>query len=454
MFSQSLRTQAIACLPALLVSGCLSSSPHDSAFDDYSRITAPSKRSGPGVSEAALESGTLLLGPLVAQVLARNPSIEMAREGWRGALAQYTEATAYGDTQLTYTVAPLSVLSSSVKFGQGIQVSQALPYPGKRKLRGEIVLAEAEAKREGYQAVRRRLGLMTARLYYDYFLVGRALTINGEHQRLLARHLTAVTMYMSTGKAWLEDAAEVRVAAAELKQQNIALASQRDVLVAQLNALLHRRAAAPVPAPPKELAAPTSSVGEFSALHDEAVAARPELRAVGHQITAAKGAVALAKKDFYPDFRVIGSYNGMWASIEHQLMVGVSVNLPVQRARRKGAVQRSQASLRSVRAGQAILRDQIGSEVQTARLRALAADEIVKAYRDDILPAARSRIVANSAGLPTGRTNFVEVIRAETGLKLLEFKYASAIASAYRYRADLAAAIGRVPGLASEGGVR
>ena len=192
-------------------------------------------------------------------------------------------------------------------------------------------------------------------------------------------------------------------------------------------------------------------MASIAALRDEAVAGRPELRALRHRMRSASKSVALARKERRPNFRLLGTYNTMFASIEHQIMVGVSMNLPVQGGRRRGQVDRTQASLRMTQAEERQLMDQIALEVTTAHRRVVAADRIVTTYRDSILPAATARVAANRAGLPTARTSFVDVIREERSLKVLELEYARAIASAYRYRVDLDTAVGRVVGLPAQG---
>ena len=150
----------------------------------------------------------------------------------------------------------------------------------------------------------------------------------------------------------------------------------------------------------------------------------------------------------------MGTYNGMWPRVEHQCMLGGGVNLPVQRARREAAVDQAQANLARSNADTAQLRDRIGFEVDEALRHAREADAIVATYRDRLLPVARELVTAKRDGLDTGRTNFVEVIRSERDLKRLELRYYAAIADAYRRRAQLDRAVGRMPGGAADGGVQ
>ena len=110
---------------------------------------------------------------LIAAVLARNPSIESARWAWRAALARHPQETSLDDPMLEYGVAPASLGSSRVDAGHRVALSQALPFPGKLALRGEIALAEAEASARDHDAVRLRLATLASLLFDEYYLVER-----------------------------------------------------------------------------------------------------------------------------------------------------------------------------------------------------------------------------------------------------------------------------------------
>ena len=116
----------------------------------------------------------------VRAVLARNPSVESARAAFRAALAAYREAGALPDPMVEYAFAPLSIGSGNVSYGQVVTLSQRFPWPGKLALEGAVALAEAEAVREQYDAVRQRLALTASALYDQYYAVGRSLVLNDE----------------------------------------------------------------------------------------------------------------------------------------------------------------------------------------------------------------------------------------------------------------------------------
>src|SRR5262245_22301048 len=210
---------------------------HDAQWRD---LRADERAAATPVDDRALaDTPHLDRGALIAAVLVRNPDVAAAREGWRGALARYRQATAVGDPMLRYEVAPLSV-TGDARFGQRIALSQTLPFPGKRRLAGEAALEEAEAARGEVAAVRLELAQMASELYDDYFAAARALDINDHHRQLVAELRQSAEAQYTAGRGGQADLLAAEVELGQLERERLGLEAERDLVVAQLNGLLHR----------------------------------------------------------------------------------------------------------------------------------------------------------------------------------------------------------------------
>jgi len=390
---------------------------------------------------------------LVEAVLARSPDIEAARQAWRAALAEVPAARSLEDPMLTYELAPLSV-AGDAPFGQRVELSQKLPWPGKRRLAGEVAVAEAEAMKGELDSVRLELALMASNLYDDLVLVGRSIEVNQQHQQLLAELKKAAEAQYVAGRASQQDPLQAEVELGELERDRIMLDAEKDAVVAELNGLLRRDPAAALPAPPAEEPPAAVASVDSGALADEALATRPELRAQAARTRGARAAIDAADRDFYPDLELMGSYDSMWDMPEHRWMVGVGIEIPLQRGRRRAAVDKAEAMTARARSEEDRLRSGIRAEVERAAVRAREAARLVRLIEERLLPAARDQVKAASAGFVTGKNEFVTVIAAENNLRKVELELHHARTDLSRRMAALDRAVGRIPGLAHDGGVR
>jgi outer membrane protein TolC len=388
---------------------------------------------------------TLERRALVDAVLARNPSIESARWAWRAALARHPQETSLDDPMLEYDLAPASIGSSMVDTGQRVALSQALPFPGKLALRGEIALAEAEAAARDHEAVRLRLATLASLLYDEHYLIARKLEVNDVHRALLAELREIAVARYETGAAAQQDPLEAELEQAELLHRDVALRADQRIVVEQLNALLHRAPGLPLPAPPPalEVQAPTEA---REALLVRALAERPELHAAEARVRARESAVALARREYLPDFRLLGAYDTIWQENDLQPMVGLELNVPLRLARRRGALDEAQASLEAARSERSALGDQVQLSVERAFERLAEAHHALDIFRDHMLPAARDRVTSARAAFETGQSDFSTLIDAERRLRDAELGHEEAVVEVSRRHAELARATGALPG--------
>ncbi|GHG67236.1 TolC family protein [Comamonas sp. JC664] len=412
-------------------------------------------RQAPRAQDAEPFAGAPVLerAELVRQVLARNPSLEAAREAWRASLERYPRETALEDPMLSYGVAPLSIAGSG-RFGQSVELSQQFPFPGKRGLRGEMALAEAQSMREDREAMRLRLALMASTLFDELFVVERSLAVTEEHLRLLGQLKKSAEAQYVTGRASQQDPLQAEVELSEVLREQVMFEAERERLRAQLNGLLHRAPQAPLPPVPEALPALATEALSAEQLQDEALRLRPELEGLRARLGGGEAAVRLAKRDYYPDVMVMGSYNSMWMDTPHQFMAGVTVNIPLDFGKRKAAVHQAEAGLKRLRKEEEQLIDDIRVEVEQARSRAEETRRVVALFQERLAPAARDQVAAARAGFESGKNGFQVLIEAERNLRRVELREQTARADVQRRQAELDRALGHIPGLPRNGETR
>ena len=383
---------------------------------------------------------------LIQAVLDRNPTVEVARQAWQAALQREPQAKSLGDPVLSYSLAPISIGSSNARYGQVVRFGQRLPFPGKLKLQGEIARAEAEAAHQDYQAVRLRLATIASLLFDNYYFVHRALEINDEHLQLLRDFQRIATVRYAAGRAAQQDPLQAEVEVAHLLHRDVVLRTERQIIAAETNALLHRPPDHDLPQPPLSLDPPDMERLDLAKLQDLALRSRPELRAREAEIEARAATVKLREKDSNPDFEAMTSYNSMWNEGDHRWIVGVGIRLPLWGGRIDAGVAEAKARQSLAESRHLELVDAIGAEVYIAHQRLEEARHVVELHRSRLLPASQDQVRAALTGFETGQNSFLALIEAERNQRTIRLDYEAALADFYRRRAELDRALGRVAG--------
>lgn len=444
------RACASAFVIALGLTGCASAQTqhYHRLREKLREATPPAPR--PDEPEAVADLLRLDRQAFIRAVLARNPSIAAARQSWRAALARYPQVTALADPRVEYSLAPLSIASSDVRFGQVVALSQHFPWPGKLALEGQVALAEAEAARGDYRATRLRLALVASLLFDQYYATDRALDLNAEHALLVKDIKAAALAQYQAGRASQDQPLKADLELAHVEHQRAVLKARRATLQAQMNELLHRRPAQPLPPPPDELSLDLEAVAASEVLQARALEQRPELRATQARVRGQQAAVDLAHRRYYPDVGVMASYDSMWAAPEHRWMVGVSLRVPIQLGAKAAAKDEADARLDQTRSELSALAATIRTEVEIARQKLIEAQHVVHLYRQRLIPTVRAQIEAAQIAYATGRGSFQSLIDAERSLRSIELAHESALATLAGRSAELMRATGQIPGLTAD----
>jgi cobalt-zinc-cadmium efflux system outer membrane protein len=381
------------------------------------------------------------LDVLVPKVLARNPSLAAMRSAWQAAVERYPQVTALDDPQLSYGFAPGTIGSRTLDYGQKIDLSQKIPWPGTLAARGDAALRDAEAAGADFDAMRLQLIETTREAFFDYWYVLRAIQINETNQQLLGElQNTADTRY-AAGVGGKQDALQAQVAHQELVHRSIVLERSRQVAAARLNTLLNLPPTTALPPTPATLSAP-QPVGSLDALQSQALASRPVLRAEQQRVLARKADARLAALAYYPSLNVMGTYNSLWDADEKRPMAVVGVNVPIELNRRRAALDEAEARLHEAAAALEQTQAQVLLEVTTAADELTEQSHAVHLYETSIVPAAEESLAAARSGYEAATNDFLTVIAAEKSYLLARLTSEHALAEYHKARARLDRAVG------------
>jgi len=385
---------------------------------------------------------------LVQQVLARNPSLPQMAAAWQAARARYPQVTSLDDPMFAATIGPDTFAPDDpgVNFAYRLEISQKYPWPGKLALRGENALAEASAAGNEVEDTRLQLIESAQDAFYEYYLVERALEENDKGLRLLRefRDVAKARYASPTEHVSAQDYLQAEVEIGRQQQRRLTLERMRQVAVARINTLMHLPPDAPLPPPPRALKV-ADELPVPQVLRAAALARRPDLQALADHIRAEEAALALAYKEYYPDFEPFVMYDRFMGNnaqnADLAAMVGVRLNLPVRTAKRAAAVAEAQARITQRRAELDRQADQAAFQVQEAYERVRESERVVRLYETKILSDARQNVERARPDYVTGLIPALSFIEAEQKLIELREHYHEAVADYFRRRATLERAI-------------
>src|SRR5713226_7753037 len=207
-----------------------------------------------GQGSAAPVADDSVLQSLVAEALARNPTVAQRQAAVRAATLRIRPAGSLPDPMLSVGVMDLRL--PNFEFNRSdftevdVELSQEIPWPGCLGARSGVVRAAAAGARAEEGAVRRELTTAMAVAYYHLGYTVTALqTLRHQRELLEAAVQLSMTRY-ATGAAPQSDPLQAKLARDRLRSDQFSLESEQTTALAAVNALRNRAPGDSVPLPP------------------------------------------------------------------------------------------------------------------------------------------------------------------------------------------------------------
>jgi cobalt-zinc-cadmium efflux system outer membrane protein len=383
----------------------------------------------------------LTLAHVLELVRANNPSIQAARARSDAAAELPVQARAWADPVVSWEAWNAPPPADIARADNNIfRLSQAIPFPGKRRIAGEQASHGAEASAADASSVELDALAAAGRDFWTLW-VAHARVAVAEREYDLARRLAAVAeQRYATGEVPQPDVLEAQVelthAITKIDTEKLALDSAQSDLLE----LLSERPDASLPEPEDPSLRPLAI--DEARLLDLAFAHRPELAGQRATIAREESGIALAEKGYLPDFEVsVGRFINEHGSNGVGAMLSMTVPLAWKKKYDAGV---SEASARrdAAVADQRRLEDTIRREVHHAVVTVRSALLRHALFASTHIPQAEQALRVTEAAYQTGAVDFprvVEAVRADVDARL---DHAEAGATLERAFVDLARAIG------------
>ncbi len=386
--------------------------------------------------------GRVTLNEFIRIGLENNPGIKAKRLAWRSTIERYPQAKALEDPVLVYTQPFTEVETRLGPINRSIMLSQKLPFPGKLKLKGEIVNKETDIARIALDKAARDLVLDIKKAYFELYYIDKAKKLADEKIKVFEHFTKAEMNNYSVGVARFSDVVSAETHYADAKYDLILFVELRRAAASRLNTLLNRdpeERIASVTAPQVEK--DKTALNEYYRLIKENESILAADLAIKREGLKEK----LSTYTYKPNFMVglkyteIGDPGISGLSDGGKDAVAVTFGMSIPLWSRKNRAVREEARLERIvsERNRESLEDGLNAKVKRAYIDMRSNYQLVKLYSDSLIPKADKLIDTVRIMYTNGNGSISDLF--EPRVMLIDFKlaYHRAVSNYLKNRAEL-----------------
>ena len=387
---------------------------------------------------------------LVEEALQNNPEIFAAKKRWEVYKEKIPQASALEDPMFSFGIINLP---TSFSFHQEdmtmkeFAISQKFPFPGKRPLMKEMALKEAEAV---YTEIQRKIhqiikDVKTA--YYDLSHVYRTTEVTQRNKRILEDFAKIAETRYAVGEGIQQDVLKAHVEVSKMVDDLIMIAQRKRALEAKLNALLNRPSETQVGEPEEVIFRKLPFTIEE--LQKMALEMNPTLKGMKKMIEAKEKAYALAKREYYPDFKLLFAYgqrDKLVGGVKQDDMLTwmVEINIPIFfKWKQEPKVAETKADILVVEAQYRAMKNEILFMVADMSSMIQRVERQIELYKTGIIPQTSLQINSAMSAYTVNKADFMTLLDSQMTLYKYELEYHQALTEYEKNVASIGATIGK-----------
>lgn len=297
------------------------------------------------------------------------------------------------------------------------QISQELPWFGKRGLQRDIAVHDAAGAAVRATGTWLDLAARIKATYAQLYYLSESERLTREVLDLMTRLEQVSQTRYAGGLAAQSDAIRAQVEQTSLRNELIALESDKRMAQARLNTLIARPANAPLAAPERLRPLPPPAALEYAALEERVRLRNPQLSAEESRIKSAEKARELAYKNRYPDVAV-GIAPVQYGGSIREWEVMFEFNIPIQQSSRRAQEREAEATLSAARSRREAAANQALSDL-SENLSALDSARRTEAIvTHSLLPQAELTYQSALASYENGKADFATLLDAQRQIRL------------------------------------
>jgi len=381
----------------------------------------------------------LRLDDIVRLALERNPKIKSMTHLADAQKYRISPEGALPDPVLSFSVKNMGLdrwtVGEEVMSGVGFSISQAVPFPGKLRLKAEMASQQALQAGESLRAAKLSLSREVKELYARlfYYLKSRELFV--KKKEILENALKTAEAKYAVGSGIQTDIFKAQVEISGIEEMVLTMDGMARAAQSSINSLLDFPSDNPLGVP--EEIPLTSLPLDLKEIQEEAIKNSPVLRSADLMIKENSLGVSLAKKEFYPNF-MLQAGKDFKGPLPDMYEVMISVEIPVfYRKKQANLLEESVAKLSSSREELGAMTNEINAMLSENFVMAKTAESLIGLYKERIIPQATLALESSIANYQVNKVDFLMLLSDINALMSTQIEYCKNLANLWTATAKI-----------------
>jgi outer membrane protein, heavy metal efflux system len=370
------------------------------------------------------------LSQLLAEAGANNPQISAANHGAQAARQMVPQVTTLPDPKFTYqqlsvgSPKPFAGYTNSDFSYIGVGASQELPYPGKLRLRGDVVQRDADTKLAEVEVTKTSIADAIKADYLQLAYLQQTLGILRQNEAVLDQLIEDATAHYQVGQGMQQDVLQAQVNRTKIVKEITMHHELMGQTQAHIKGLLNRDQGSPDIVTDELIATPLQRTSEelLAMVRQN----NPQIQVDASSIRKQDAQLASAKREGKPDFEVGYIYENTDRKYRDYYMFTFDVRFPRKARINAQIAEATERRSESEQTLDAHLQQQL-AEVQEGYVKATSDEELLKEYREGLVPQSDAAYRATLNAYASNREQFIHVLSYFTDLLSLNLEYAQTL---------------------------
>ena len=371
------------------------------------------------------------LQALIDESLKANAEVKQMRATYKASKETIRSAGALDDPEIGFKMQDIPVDSWAMNrepmSQKMLEVAQKFPFPGKRRLRSEVAAEQTHSDEYTYQDKVNEVRAKVVTAYWGLSMAYADFNLTQRSKQAWEQVVKVAETRYGVGQGLQADVLQAQVELGNYLDRLFQWTQKEESYQADLNALRSKPTQTAIARPQPLKARP------FNLKLDELLAqaeARPQLQALKALITKQEKAVALAKKEYFPDMTVAASYgfrdtlSAPTYQKQADMFTGaVLFNLPIwQGSKIKPRIREEQAKQTAAREAHQSAMNQLAAAIKDrhAKLQRLAKQ--ISLFDQGIIPQARQAAGASLSSYQVGTLPFNQLYQSQIAVYTAEMQ--------------------------------